>query len=117
MKIHTSMAFNKFGVQLCKLAHDVNVRNGLGVETLAFNFGLTAHQAENAINAWAAVLADFHVGDEVHALGEQWVLELRGSRHTIRRLTVKTEGPAQRGSLAHTDRHLFAIAKALNSRD
>ena len=88
MKIHTSIAFNKYGVRLCKMAHDMNVNRGKGAATIGFNTSLTTRQAEAAINAWSAVLADFHVGDEVHALGEQWVLERHGSRCPIRRKAI-----------------------------
>ena len=86
MKIHTSIAFNKYGVRLCKMAHDMNVNRGKGAATIGFNTGLTTRQVDAAINAWAAVLASCKAGDQVHGLGEMWAVEQHGSRFTIRLL-------------------------------
>jgi hypothetical protein len=86
MKIHTSKPFNKFGVELCAWAHDLNVIKGDGAATIGCNLGLTTHQADTAINAWADVLASCDAGDQVHGLGERFAIEQHGSRFTIRLL-------------------------------
>ena len=84
MKIHTSNAFTKYGVQLCRAAHDLNVYKGEGAASIGRMLGLTTYQAETAINAWAAVLASCQVCDEVHGLGATFAVEKHGSRFTIR---------------------------------
>ena len=86
MKIHTSKPFNKYGVELCARAHDLNVIKGEGAGTIGFNTGLTTRQVDAAINAWAAVLASCKAGDQVHGLGERFAIEQHGSRFTIRLL-------------------------------
>jgi hypothetical protein len=89
MKIHISKAFNKYGIYQCKIAHDQNT-HGEGAATIGWMLGLTTRQADAAINAWAAMLASFKAGDEVHGLGERFAIEQHGSRFTIRRLPSNT---------------------------
>lgn len=86
MKIHTSKAFNKFGVEACRMAHDQNTHGGEGAATIGWMLGLTTRQVDAAINAWAAVLASCKAGDQVHGLGERFAIEQHGSRFTIRLL-------------------------------
>lgn len=86
MTIHTSKPFRKFGVELCKMAHSLNVYRGEGAATIAFNTGLTTRQVDAAINAWAAMLASCEVGDQVHGIGERFVVEKHGSLVMIRLL-------------------------------
>lgn len=90
MNIHTSKAFNKYGIWACSEAHVRNRITGDGASTIAFEFGLTTRQVDCAINAWDAVLASCKTGDKVHGLGERFVIEQHGSRFKIRPLSANT---------------------------
>jgi hypothetical protein len=86
MIIHTSKPFNKYGVMACQMAYVRNVTLGEGASTIGFNFGLTIRQTDAAINAWADVLASCEVGDQVHGIGEKYVIEKHGPCVMVRLL-------------------------------
>ena len=49
--LKTKMAVEKYGIQVCIKAHDLNSKDGEGASTIGIYLGLTTRQADAAIDA------------------------------------------------------------------
>jgi hypothetical protein len=86
MIIHTSKPFNKYGVEACRRAYESYAFSDDDPATIGFNLGLTTSQVDAAIGAWSDLLRSSQVCDEVHGIGEKWVIEQHGPRFTVRQI-------------------------------